>query len=54
MTLNGKEINSPISFVIPLVDKFRVRWLMKKDPLHPHIMLKQRKSWYNLENSHQN
>ena len=45
MTLNGKEINMPIFIVIPLVDKFRVRWLMKKDPLHLHIMLKQRKSW---------
>ena len=52
--LNGKEMNLPISVVIPLVNKFRVRWLMKKDPLHLHIMLKQRESWYNLENSHQN
>ena len=44
VTLNGKEINLPISIVIPLMDKFMVRWLMKKDPLHLHIMLKQRKS----------
>ena len=50
VTLNGKEINLPISIVISLVDKFRVRWLMKKDPLHLHIML----IWYNLENSHHN
>ena len=42
VTSNGKEINLPISIVIPLVDKFRVRWLMKKDPLHLHIMLKQK------------
>ena len=54
VTLNGKEINLPISFVIPLMDKFRVRWLIKKNPLHLHIMLKQRKSWYNLENSNWN
>ena len=54
VTSNGKEINLPISIVIPLVDKFRVRWLLKKDPLHLHIMLKQRKSWYNLENRHHN
>ena len=33
MTLNGKEINLPISVVIPLVDKFEVRWLMKKGPI---------------------
>ena len=52
--LDGKEINLPISVVIPLMDKFGVRWLLKKDPLDLHIMLKQRKSWYNLENSHGN
>ena len=40
VTLNGKEINLPISIVLPLVDKFRVRWLMKRDPLHLQIMLK--------------
>ena len=54
VTLNGKEINLPISIVIPLMDTFRVRWLIKKNPLHLHIMLKQRKSWYNLQNSSQN
>ena len=51
VTLNVKEINLPKTVVIPLMDKFRVRWLIKKNPLHLHIMLKQRKSWYNLENS---
>ena len=54
VTLNGKEINLPISIIIPLMDKFRVRWLIKKNPLHLHIILKQRKSWYNLENGSQN
>ena len=54
VTLNAKEINLSISVVIPIVDEFWVRWLMKKNPLHLHIMLKQRKSWYNIENSHQN
>ena len=49
VTLNGKEIN--LSIVIPLVDTFRIRWLIKKNPLYLHIMLKQRKSWYNLENT---
>ena len=44
MTLNGKEINLPISVVIPLVDRLRVRWLFKKNPLHLYIMLKQRNS----------
>ena len=54
VTLNGKEIKLPISIVILLVDKFRVRWHIKKDPLYLHFKLKQRKSWYNLENSNQN
>ena len=54
VTWNGKEINLPISIVIPFVDKLRVRWLFKKSPLHLYIMLKQRKSWFNLENTNQN
>ena len=54
VTLNGEEINLPISVVIPLVDKLRIRWLFKKNPLHLYIMLKQRKSWFNLENTNQN
>ena len=53
VTLNGKDINLPISIVLPCMDKFMIRWLIKKSPLDLHIMLKQRKSWYNLENSSQ-
>ena len=53
VTLNGKEINLPISIIITLVDKLKVRWLFKKNPLHLYIMLKQRKSWFNLENTNQ-
>ena len=52
VTLNEKEINLPISLVIPLVYKL---WLFKKkNHLHLYIMLKQRKSWFNLENTDQN
>ena len=51
VTLNEKEINLPISVVIPLVDKLTVRWLFKKNPLHIYIMLKQGKSWFNIENT---
>ena len=54
VTLNEKEINLHISIVIPPIDTFKVRWLIKKNPVHLHIMLKQRKSWLNLENSNQN
>ena len=33
------------------MDKLKIRWLFKKNPLHLYIMLKQRKSWFNLENT---
>ena len=53
VTLN--EINLPISIVIPLVYKLKIRWLFKKkNHMHLFIMLKQRKSWFNLENTDQN
>ena len=54
VTLNGKEMNSHISIVIPFGDKLRVRWLFKRNPLHLSIMLKHRKSWFNLENTNWN
>ena len=54
VTLNEKEINLPISFVILLAYKLKIRWLSKKkNPLHLYIMLKQRKSRFNLENTDQ-
>ena len=50
MSLNEKEINLPISLLIPLVYKLKIRSLFKnKNPLHLYIMLKQRKSSFNLE-----
>ena len=50
ITLNEKEINLPISLVIPLAYKVKTRWLFKKrNLLHLYVMLKQRKSWFNLE-----
>ena len=46
VTLSENEVNLPISIVIPLVYKLKIRWLFKKrNPLHLYIMLKQRKSW---------
>ena len=51
ITLNDKEINLPMSLVILLTYKIRIRQLFnKRNSLHVYIMLKQRKSWYNLEN----
>ena len=49
-----KEINLPVTVVIPVYYKFKLRQLLRKsgkDPLHPYIMLKQRKSWFNLESA---
>ena len=51
---NEKDINLPISIVIPLMYKLKIRSLFKnKNPLHLYIMLIQRKSWFNLENMDQ-
>ena len=41
MTLNGNEINLPILVATPFRDKFRVRKLLRKQPLLFHVMLKQ-------------
>ena len=49
-----KEINLPVTVAIPLYYNFKLRQLLKhsrKDPLHLYIMLKQRKSWLNLEST---
>ena len=54
MTLNGNEINLPSSVVIPFRDKFRVRKLLRKQPLLFHMMLKQEKTWFTLEYDHRN
>ena len=48
--LNDKDIHLPTTLVIPLIHKLKVRKLFsKRDLLHVYIMLKQKKSWYNLE-----
>ena len=50
IVLNDKEVHLPTMLVIPLIHKLKVRELFgKRDLLHMYIMLKQRKSWYNLE-----
>ena len=52
-TLNDREINLPGTLTISLVYKLKVRkLLMERNSLHVYIMLKQRKSWHNLENEH--
>ena len=50
IVLNDKDVHLPTMLIIPLVHKLKVRKLFgKRDLLHVYIMLKQRKSWYNLE-----
>ena len=49
-----KEINLPVTVVIPIYYKYKLRQLLRnsrKDPLHLYIMLKQRKSWLNIEST---
>ena len=51
---NDKEINLHMTVVVPMYYKFKLRQLLRnsrKDSLHLYIMLKQRKSWFNLENT---
>ena len=54
VSLNDKEINLPMSVVIPLSYKIKISQLLRnggKDSLHLYVMLMQRKSWFNLENT---
>ena len=51
VTLNDKEISLPGTLTILPAYKLKVRKLLtEKNLLHVYIMLKHRKSWYNLEN----
>ena len=50
ITLNDKEIHLPTTLLVPLIHKVKVRKLFDKiNLMHVYIMLKQRKSWCNLE-----
>ena len=50
ITLNNKVIHLPTTLLIPLIHKIKVRKLFNKiNLMHIYIMLKQQKSWYNLE-----
>ena len=51
---NDKEINLPVTVVVLMYYKFKLRQLLRKsrrDTLNLYIMLKQRKSWFHLENT---
>ena len=48
--LNSKEIHLTTTLLVLLIHKLKVRKLFgKRDLMHIYSMLKQRKSWYNLE-----
>ena len=50
IVLNDKEVHLPTTPIIPFIHKLKVRKLFgKRDLMHVYIMLKQRKSWYNME-----
>ena len=50
IVLNHKEVHLPTMLIIPFIHKLKVRKLFgKRDLMYMYIMLKQRKSWYNLE-----
>ena len=48
MTFNGNKVNLPRLVMIKLGDKFKIRHMMKKEPLLFHIMLKQGITWFTL------
>ena len=50
MSLNGTILQLPISVKIPLRDKHRLRYKMRKRSLLLHVMLRQGTSWYALDN----
>ena len=50
IVLNNKEVHLLTMLLVPFIHKLKVRKLFgKRDLMHVYIMLKQRKSWYNLE-----
>ena len=53
MTFNSNKVNLPRSVMIKLKDKFKIRCMMKKDPLLLHIMLKQGINWFTLASNTQ-
>ena len=48
VTFNGNKIDLPKVVIIKLQDKFKIRQLMNREPLHFHLMLKQGITWFTL------
>ena len=52
VTLNGNKINLPKSVTIKVRDKFKIRCIVKREPLLFHIMLKQGFICFTLASNH--
>ena len=48
MTFDNNKINLPKSVMIKFRDKFKIRHMMKREPLLFHIMLRQGFNWFTL------
>ena len=48
MNLNENKINLPNTVTIKFQDKFKIRCIVKREPLLFHIMLKQGFTWLTL------
>ena len=48
MTLNGNKINLPTSITRRFRDKFKIRHIVKREPLFFHVMLKQGMTWFTM------
>ena len=48
MTFNGNKINLPKSVTIRFRAKFKIRQMIKREPLLFHIMLRQSLNWFIL------
>ena len=53
VTFNDNKINLPRIVTIKLRDKSKMRYMMKKEPLPFHVMLKQGIKWFTLASSTQ-
>ena len=48
VTFNGNKIDLPRVVIIKLQDKIKMRWLINREPLLFHLMLKQGITWFIL------
>ena len=53
MTFNGNKVNLPKLVTIKFKDKFKIRHMIKKEPLLFHVMLKQGITWFTLTSNTQ-